>query len=221
MPISVYNQIQMFLKYPAIIRLSAQNPLEGVSRQARESLLHVNDLGMQHYIVYSGYAKKIMEQAGFKNIRFCYPLVDQRKISAAVCLEKQKGKITAGFASSPMSEKQMTDRGVFLLCDLAEKEQNAEFLILWREETVALPERLKKASNCKIITGYYPMEHFYSQIDCLLIPYTSENSNHACSVSALEAMLTGLPVVCTSKSGVAGSGAGNGACMQTGCRIFA
>lgn len=193
----------LFLKYPAIIRLSAQNPLEGVSRQARESLLHVNDLGMQHYIVYSDYAKKIMEQAGFKNIRFCYPLVDQRKISAAVCLEKQKGKITAGFASSPMSEKQMTDRGVFLLCDLAEKEQNAEFLILWREETVALPERLKKASNCKIITGYYPMEHFYSQIDCLLIPYTSENSNHACSVSALEAMLTGLPVVCTSKSGVA------------------
>lgn len=193
----------LFLKYPAMLRLSAQNPLEGVSQQAREALLHVNDLGMQHYTVCSKHAKKIMEQAGFKNIRFCYPLVDQRKISAAARMEKQEGKITAGFASSPMNEKQMADRGIFLLCDLIEKEQNAEFLVLWREATVALPDRLAKASNCKIIMGYYDMERFYSQIDCLLIPYASENSNHACSVSALEAMLTGVPVVCTSKSGVA------------------
>lgn len=46
------------------------------------------------------------------------------------------------------------------------------------------------------------MERFYSEIDCVMIPYSTENFNHSCSVSAIEAMLNGIPVISTEVAGV-------------------
>ncbi|MCD7761934.1 MAG: methyltransferase domain-containing protein [Lachnospiraceae bacterium] len=196
------------LKYPMIVRLSGQNPLMGLKQHDIDILLHSNDLGVQHYTVQSEQAKRIMEEAGFRDVEVSYPLVETEKYSknavrlggVGECSQKS-GRFAVGFASSPMAEDQMEDRGAYVLGELVSLAGEFEFLILWRDAQVPVPEQLKTAPNCRIEYGVYDMERFYQEIDCLLIPYSGCDRNHACSVSALEAMLSGVPVVCTAKSG--------------------
>ncbi len=194
------------LKYNMIVRLSGQNPLMGLKQHDIDILLHSNDLGVQHFTVQSEYAKKRMEEAGFRDVEISYPLVETKKYCsleqrAKDCNEDSR-RFVVGFASSPMGKEQLEDRGAFVLSELASIAAEFDFLILWRDEKVPVPEQLKHSSNCRIEYGYYDMERFYREIDCLIIPYLSYDCNHACSVSALEAMLAGIPVVCTVKAGV-------------------
>ena len=78
----------------------------------------------------------------------------------------------------------------------------ATFKILWRNESLAVPEEIKNATNCVLEYGKYDMDKFYSEINILLIPYKDIDYNHACSLSALEAMYNGIPAVVTNVSGV-------------------
>lgn len=191
----------LFFKYPMILRLSAQNPLEGLSDEGIQALLHLNDLGMHHYMVFSEYAKRVLEQAGFKQVTRSLPVIDWNKIAVRPSSDENDKRMTIGFASSPMEECQLADRGILLLGDLVQKLPEFDFLVLWRDKSVRLPDSFQ-AANCSIVYGVYDMKRFYGQIDCLLVPYASENRNHACPVSALEAMLSEVPVVCTSCSGI-------------------
>lgn len=192
----------LFFKYPVLLRLSAQNPLEGLSEQGIRAMLHLNDLGIHHYMVFSEHARKVLEQAGFKQVTRSLPLIDWKKIALRSSASEKNKRMIVGFASSPMEEQQSEDRGILLLGELIRRLPEFDFLILWREKAVRVPDSFM-SDNCRIIYGVYDMKRFYSQIDCLLVPYSSENKNHACPVSALEAMLSEIPVVCTSCSGIA------------------
>lgn len=191
-----------FLKYNMIIRLSGQNPLQGISKEAVDNLLHLNDIGVQHYMVQSSYAKRIMDNAGFKNVTISYPIIEKKECKS-IKQEKNVKKAIVGFASSPMQSSQIASRGIHLLTELVEIAKDCTFIVLWRDEAVEIPDGLKAAPNCKIEYGFYDMDTFFGEINCLLIPYADYDNNHACSVSALEAMLRGIPVVCTYRAGIA------------------
>lgn len=198
----VFEAGGLFLKYNMIVRLTGQNPLQGLPQNALEIMLHSNDIGVQHFMVQSEYAKTIMEKAGFKNVVLSYPVIETEKYCEKQKIRKRQNSTTIGFASSPMQEQQNESRGIPLLCELIQNAKEINFIVLWRDRNVNIPQDMLDADNCKIIYGYYDMSKFYEEIDCLLIPYTGVEYNHACSLSALEAMIGGIPVVCTSISGV-------------------
>ena len=200
-PYLVFDFDNALLPYHLLLRLSAQNPLQGLDEQTCEELLHFNDYGKQTYAVESLRAAQILEQRGFTDVHLCYPPVEQFKILARRRTQ-WTGRPVVGFASSPMLENQLTDRGAELLCGLVTALPEFDFLLLWRNPGLAVPKALANADNCKMCYGKYDMERFYNEISCLLIPYTTEDNNHACSLSAIEAMLNDIPVVATSVAGV-------------------
>lgn len=200
-PYLVFDFENALLPYHLLLRLSAQNPLQGLDEHTCEELLHFNDYGKQTYAVESLRAAQILEQRGFTDVHLCYPPVEQFKILARRYTQ-WIGRPVVGFASSPMLKNQLADRGADLLCGLVTALPEFGFLLLWRNPELAVPKALANADNCKICYGKYDMEQFYKEISCLLIPYATEDNNHACSLSAIEAMLNDIPVVATSVSGV-------------------
>lgn len=200
-PYLVFDFENALLPYHLLLRLSAQNPLQGLDEHTCEELLHFNDYGKQTYAVESLRAAQILEQRGFTDVHLCYPPVEQFKILARRHTQ-WTGRPVAGFASSPMLKNQLADRGADLLCGLVTALPEFDFLLLWRNPELAVPKALANADNCKICYGKYDMEQFYNEISCLLIPYATEDNNHACSLSAIEAMLNDIPVVATSVAGV-------------------
>jgi len=196
----IYRAKSLFFKYKSIIRATGQNPLAGIQPDLYEHIRHLNDLGFQKYDVYSYKAESILKEAGFKNIGVRYPVMDlhlwkyqQKNI---------RGKLKIGFASAPMGEEQWMNRGMDLLSTLMLDCPEYEFEILWRNSKVPVPDKWKQMPQCKVYYGKQDMASFYANIHVLLIPYVSINHNHACSLSALEAMLQGIPVVATNISGI-------------------
>lgn len=191
------------LKYVTLMRLTSQNPLqmdeEDIEGYALETLLHLNDYGFLHMMTMSEYAKNKLEDAGFKNVKMLLPQLDlanfQRK-------DKSGMQRVIGFASSPMMERQIERRGIGLLAQVAVEKKEYKFKILWRDNSIKVPQKLLNCKNVEIVYGYVDMDTFYNEIDSLIIPYCSSNDNHGCSLSAVEAMLLGIPVIATEKSGV-------------------
>lgn len=188
----------------AVVRLSAQNPARLLGGSKMQELLHLCDLGVQHYCVASAYAADVMEHHGFRRPVVLYPYIDIHK---RMFFRKPRpfdaARFTVGFASSPMLPEQAASRGIPLLCETVQQNPDIRFLILWRDaEAVAIPDELESAPNCEIRTGRCDMAQFYNEIDCVLIPYTDENYNHACPLSALEGMLMGIPTVSTPAAGI-------------------
>ena len=187
------------LMFHSILRLTGQNPLTNISASAMEEMRHLNDFGLHTYFVASETAGDIMVKNGFRKPIVIRPIIDAENPLFSVNSHIHT-KFTVGFASSPMLENQSESRGIILIEELAKKAADCEFIILWRNKDV--PETLSSLPNCKVIFGKYPMQKFYSEIDCLLVPYTSIDMNHACSLSGIEAMENGIPVLCTEISGI-------------------
>lgn len=190
------------LMFHSILRLTGQNPLTNISSSAMEEMRHLNDFGLHSYFVASETASDIMIKNGFRKPVVIRPVLNTENNLFSVNRQSHT-KFTVGFASSPMLENQSESRGIMLIEGLAKKATDCEFMILWRNKDVPVPETLSCLPNCNIIFGKYSMQNFYSEIDCLLVPYTSIDMNHACSLSGIEAMENGIPVLCTEISGIA------------------
>lgn len=197
------NQHSLLLRN-AVVRLSAQNPARLLGGSKMQELLHLCDLGVQHYCVASSYAADIMENHGFRRPAVLYPYVDTHK--PIFCRKPRPfdaARFTVGFASSPMLPEQAESRGIPILCETVWQNPDIRFLVLWRDDrAVPIPDALQNAPNCEIRTGRCDMAQFYTEIDCVLIPYADENYNHACPLSALEGMLMGIPAVSAPASGI-------------------
>lgn len=191
------------LKYMTVMRITSQAPLQmtysDLCGDGLDTLLHLNDYGFMHIQVLSETAQKSLEEVGFKNVKCVKPQIDVAAYKRDCVSECCK---VVGFASSPMLEGQIEDRGVMLLAEIAKTRRDLVFKILWRDNAVSVPQSLTDCDNVDIIYGMYDMNRFYHEIDCLLIPYMSAYNNHACSLSAMEAMLSGIPVIATKISGV-------------------
>lgn len=185
----------------AIFKLSGQNPLQNISQSTIEELTHLNDFGLHKYLVQSKNAYNVLIENGFHEPEISYPLTSKGKTYPRSRVFN-KENFTIGFASSPMGENQSEHRGVILLCELVKAMPHIKFEILWRYDTAKLPEELSNAKNCVIHNGMYDMKDFYSSVDAVIIPYKTTDCNHACSLSGIEAMQNGIPVVCTDVSGI-------------------
>ena len=188
----------------AVLRLSGQNPAQALGGSKMQELLHLCDLGVQHYCTASQHAADIMEHHGFRRPAVMYPYIDLQKPQLSRrprVFDPQH--ITVGFASSPMGPEQSDSRGIPALCEVVRTNPELHFLVLWRDaDAVPVPDDLTGAPNCEIRLGRSDMAAFYSEIDCVLIPFADENYNHACALSALEGMLTGIPAVATPAAGI-------------------
>ncbi len=195
---------QCMLVRNSVVRLSAQNPRQALGNLQLAELLHLSDFGVHRYCTASEYAANRMEGFGFRKPAVIYPYIDTEK--PLFCRRPRSfspESFTVGFATSPVSPEQSNSRGIPALCEAVERCPEIRFLVLWRDaDAVAVPEALQRAENCEIRIGKYEMAEFYSSIDCVLIPYADENYNHACSLSALEGMLMGIPAAATPQSGV-------------------
>ncbi|MCQ2416401.1 MAG: methyltransferase domain-containing protein [Oscillospiraceae bacterium] len=188
----------------SIVRLSAQNPIQELGGSLMQELQHLCDFGVQHYCTCSSFAADKMEEAGFRRPDVIYPYMDPQK---PLFIRKPRGfdpeKLTIGFASSPMLPHQSDSRGIPVLCEVVAQNPDVHFIVLWRDaEAVAVPEMLRNAENCEVHIGKYDMSQFYDKVDCILVPYADINYNHACSMSALEGMMMGIPVIATPVAGV-------------------
>lgn len=191
------------LMFRSIVRLSGQNPLRDVTENTMAELCHLNDFGVQKYCVQSKTACETMTANGFHEPMISYPVIDvNKKIYSCRKSYQMHKKFTVGFASSPMTDEQCSHRGMDILCETVNKTKGVEYVILWRNKDVEVPEILKNSLHCRIEYGRYDMEKFYSEIDCIIIPYSTENFNHSCSMSAIEGMMNGIPVISTEISGV-------------------
>ena len=191
------------LMFRSIVRLSGQNPLRDITENTMAELCHLNDFGIQKYCVQSQKAADIMTENGFHEPVISYPVIDINKHIYSCRTEPHDlKKFTVGFASSPMTDEQCFHRGIELLCKTVSETKGVQYLILWRNKDIEVPEILRNSPHCRIEYGRYDMERFYSEIDCVMIPYSTENFNHSCSVSAIEAMLNGIPVISTEVAGV-------------------
>lgn len=185
----------------SVMKLSSRNPLQELSANTVAELNHLNDFGLHTYLVQSKSAAEILLENGFREPVVSYPIISGAKLLPRSRIFN-KSRYTVGFASSPMEDAQADARGIGLLVEAASLCREISFEILWRYEQAEAPKELSLLDNCSVIYGKYNMTKFYSEIDCLLIPYKSINYNHACSLSAVEAMLNGIPVVSTDVSGV-------------------
>lgn len=191
----------LFYRYKTVIKITSQDPLLGLEAGQIDELRHANDFGVFHFIVESDYAKQVMFRNGFFNVRTMYPIVDFHRI----CVDKKmhtKANIIVGYASAPVLDVQMEDKGVFLLEKVVRKLPQVQFQILWRNEQLQVPQGFIEAHNCKVVLGQVDMQEFYRTIDVLLIPYTSAN-NHACPLSGVEAVLSHIPLISTKPCGAA------------------
>ena len=195
---------QCMLLRNAVLRLSGQNPAQALGGSKMQELLHLCDFGVQHYCVASNRAADIMEQHGFRRPAVMYPYINMKKpMFTRRPLPLDPAHLTVGFASSPMGPEQADARGIPALCEVVKQNPDIRFLVLWRDaDAVAVPDALRDAENCEVRTGSCDMTAFYGEIDCVLIPYAEENYNHACSLSAVEGMLLGIPGVATPCAGV-------------------
>lgn len=195
---------QCMLLRNAIVRLSGQNPAQSLGGSKMQELLHLCDYGVQHYCVASRHAADVMEHHGFRRPEIMYPYLDLRKsLFTRRPRPFDAAHMTVGFASSPMGQEQIHSRGIPALCETVKANPDIRFVVLWRDDTVVpVPDTLRNAENCEIRSGKCDMPQFYSEIDCVLIPYADENYNHACSLSALEGMLMGIPAVATPAAGI-------------------
>ncbi|WP_394884859.1 methyltransferase domain-containing protein [Clostridium butyricum] len=187
------------LKYNIIFHVTGQEPFPNLPEWALDELRHLNDNNKIQFIVESKYAKGQFIKNNFKNPKVIYPLIDIENIEQKNYMQKD---FTIGFASSPMSKEQMEHRGIYVLSELIKNNQDIMFRIAWRNKKIAIPEEIIKCKNVDILYGKIDMNKFYSSVDCIIIPYKSLEDNHACSLSGLEAMVRGIPVVATSISGI-------------------
>jgi len=198
-PHILFSENAGLLKYNLVFTITGQEPLPGMPEWAIDELVHFNDNSKLQIIVESNYTKKVLIKKGFKEPYLLFPFIDTSNI-------KKKTKVgktfTVGFASSPMSIEQIETRGIKLLFDVIKVMPDTKFSIAWRNQEIVLSEEQSSLQNAEIIYGTLDMNEFYDGIDCLVIPYTSTENNHACSISAIEAMLRGIPVIVTEISGV-------------------
>lgn len=191
----------LLLKYRTMLKLSSQNPVYLLKEKTLEELRHADDYGIINIMVESKYAHDVITDNGFKNVSLSYPVLDLGRIKTCRT-DKQDGEFVVGFASSPMKNDQFENRGVELLEELFELLPDIKFKILWRNVDLQIPSNFLRASNCEVIYGKYDMSKFYSEVDCVVIPYNSTDNNHACSLSGIEAMFNNIPVVATDISGI-------------------
>ncbi|WFR56318.1 glycosyltransferase [Anaerocolumna sp. AGMB13025] len=201
-PYIIFNYDGVLIKNHTLIKLTGQNPLQGLDEGIIEELRHCNDFGVHQYLVESQNAYDVMFENGFRNVILSYPVIDSNRVTYKERKKIHQGSFVVGFASSPMEEKQFDDRGMNLLLEVMRKLPDVTFKILWRNELLQVSAAFEELNNCEIYIGKYNMELFYQEIDCIIVPYRTVDYNHACSLSGVEAMLNNIPVVCTNVAGI-------------------
>lgn len=185
------------LEYNAVFTITGNDPLPGFNQKAIDEIIHMVDNNRLCFAVESKQSQKSLLEYGIRSAFHVLPVintVDKRKNINEI--------FTIGFASSPMQENEMEDRGTNLLAEVICQNQDINFKIAWRNKELPIPAKLKLCKNLSVRYGYIDMDEFYSEVNAIIIPYKTKENNHACSLSGMEAMSIGLPVISTKVSGI-------------------
>ncbi len=194
--------------YNLVATLSGCNPLGDNDRQKLEEIRHYMDHGSLDIVVESTTSLAICQENHLPRTQLIYPLVnlhitDIDLNAETSTLPPESKTFSVGFASSPMSEEQVGDRGVDLLLQVAAALPEVLFRLAWRNPQVNIEARISQLGldNIHLEVGFIDMGKFYASVDCMVLPYTSRQNNHACPLSSVEAALLGIPVICTNLVG--------------------
>lgn len=190
----------VFYNYRTIVKITSQNPIQGLTEKQLDELRHGCDYGVFHFVVESAYAKQILNENGFMGVEIIFPVVSRKRYKFSEVSAENERKII-GVASAPVIQEQFEGKGINLLKKVIPLCKNVDFTILWRNREVPIPYEIENADNCEIIYGKADMNLFYKKIDALLLPYASVNDNHACSLSVIEAIAAKKPVIVSTLAG--------------------
>lgn len=199
-PHVLFSENEEFFKYNILFSITGQEPFPELPVWALDELRHFNDNGKIKFVVESNYCAEQFVKNGFKKPHIIYPII---KINDIQYEKDINQSFTVGFASSPMQQDQIKNRGMELLSEVIRSLPQLNFKIAWRNEELALPEYFTDLNNLNIQYGKIDMNKFYDSVDCIIIPYINTENNHGCPLSAVEAMMRGIPVISTDVSGIA------------------
>ena len=197
-PHIIFDQKMGLSNYNVVFSGTGQAQVVGLDEYAADELAHLVDNNGLHMLVESNKAKEELIKLGIKEVKKVMPIIEEPHI-----IHKEREGFTVGFASSPMLEEQFADRGMGLLEEVITSNSDIFFRIAWRNLELKVPAPILESNNVEIQYGTIDMNEFYSEIDAIIIPYMSSENNHACSLSAVEAISVNLPVICTNVSGIA------------------
>lgn len=192
-----------------VVHAAAADPLEGLSREQVEEVIHLSDHDMLWVAVHSERAEKTLSEAGVRNRLRAFPLIDAAPFERIRALPPRNlsGSCVVGFASMPFEPHQIAPRGLPLLFSLAKSLPQVVFKLAGRSATVdavlAAEARAAGLENVVFAGAFHDMADFYATIDILVVPFLVESHNHAFPFSVVEAALCGRPVVVSRRCPIA------------------
>lgn len=204
----LFTDNRALLNSNLVATLSGINPIEGIDNPKMTEIQHQMEHGSLVMVTESQYSKHMCKENNLPAVELIYPVIDNIDSIASVGPKTKVGSgskaFCVGFASSPMNVGQSKDRGIDLLLQAAKELPNVTFLLVWRNPEVNIEDKITELGlkNITLKTGFVDMSQFYSSIDCLILPYSSRHNNHASPLSALEATVEGIPVICTNMVGI-------------------
>ena len=182
---------QCMMLRESIVRLSAQNPVEKIGGSKMQELLHLAEYGVQNYIAASSGAADAFVQSGF-----CRPAVAAPYIDVNDPALYRRPHPYVGY----LDDSQNPDAMALFLRTVREN-PDMDFLLYTEYE---VPVEMALLNNCDCCTNPAELRDFYSEIDCVLIPYAGNEHVPAVSLRALEGMVMGIPAVSTPAAGISG-----------------
>jgi glycosyltransferase involved in cell wall biosynthesis len=190
--------------YAAILSLTGADPTEYSSPHDLESIRRRIDSGRLAVICESEGAREVLDRCAIKARAMIPPVVRAPGRVSPPAVRREK--LLCGFASSPYLPEHWEPRGVSLLLELASLSPEVDFLLAWRTEPERILREIKSRGleNVWVRAGRLDMEHFYAEVDILLLPFSSVWGNHASPLSGVEGLLRAKPVLATEFVGIAG-----------------
>lgn len=194
---------QCMMLRDSIVRLSGQNPGEQIGGSRMQELLHLSDFGVQHYLTATSAAADAFEALGFRRPAVTAPYID---LNDPALYRKphqyDSSMFTVGYVDDTRDAETLS-----LFIETVKANPDMDFLLLTEG---GCPEELAALSNCDCCTDQHEKREFYSEIDCILIPYAGRAQMPAVPFSALDGMVMGIPAVCTPLAGISELIAGTG-----------
>ncbi|MBR5370677.1 MAG: glycosyltransferase [Oscillospiraceae bacterium] len=187
---------QCMMLRESIVRLSTQDPVEKIGGSKMQELLHLCEYGVQHYSAASSGAADAFEQHGFCRPAVSAPYVDVNDPS----LYRRPHPYDASmFTVGYLDDAQDSD-AMALFMQTVRANPDIDFLIYTEHE---VPVETDILSNCDCCTDSRELRDFFGEVDCVIVPYAGAKHVPAVPLSALDAMVMGIPAVSTPAAGIA------------------
>lgn len=194
--------------FKTVFHSAGLDPLTDLSSDQVDEVVHLSDHDDLFVIVHAEASAERLAAAGVRNAIQGFPLVEFSP-PAVPPLRPDIGHdgLVVGFASLPFEEEHLQARGFGVVLELAKRRPDLTIRLANRSPAIAprLDHDIQATGvrNVHVETGRVPMEEFYRSLDAYILPFTHTRQTHGFPFSVVEAALRGVPVVVSSRSGIA------------------